>query len=600
MCQQTYFDVTTNDGGVMQCCVCGGLWDREMVAQKIPQYTRRVKCIVPIDVERSYLATTGEAVYVRRLYTCIQEWIREKSTEMVARSDEDACLADCALGLVQAFQRVQEVYGTWDRRLGSLMTDARVQAACKYAGVNLRGAGAGVGQYLYVSKEAVRDALVASCYEVHAVLGDAARGMIEVNKWETFNPNRGLVGYAFLQDVKSRRRAPKERDERYQRAIARAGDVGAAAAAPGPVPMEGAAAAAGVPDFGYAESEVKPVVVRRCGAPDCSGVIGGYGCIVCGKQQCAVCLASYATGQLHECSEDDLASIKTMTETGRSCPKCGVHIQRTMGCATMFCVLCKTSFNYNSGVMYEGNPHNPHNPQFGQPALAALPVLGEGECVSPNMLGQHWRAVEMDLWARYRRDKELIARVNVLLGGIADLHRVEQKAKSQQGSVPSMLRKCLVVAHRLHLDMNMAGTNELMRLEKNFATRMEHLLRGTTDEEFVKATRLEYRRFEAEWRYAQVFQDMDGYGLDVSRAVLDRVRPAVRSGGAVEILRVVEEGLKTIVSMVEVCSERVEAVGRSYGLGIYRMSLRGSDIVFTQVSKRGAVIVIDRRKKIKL
>ena len=43
----------------------------------------------------------------------------------------------------------------------------------------------------------------------------------------------------------------------------------------------------------------------------------------------------------------------------KMCPKCKVPIYRQSGCPHMFCVMCKTGFNWNTGIIIKkvNNPH---------------------------------------------------------------------------------------------------------------------------------------------------------------------------------------------------------------------------------------------------
>ena len=578
-CYQHNFDVTSDEYGVMRCCGCGEGWDRDMVARLIPEYIRSVKCIVPIDVERGYLADCGLAVYIRRIHDGIRAWINTGSVILVA--GEDAVVADAAIGLVQLFQDIAPVYGTLDNRLPTLMTDARVRAVCELSGIALRGDAGGVGRYMIVGDSGVRDALVASCAETHVEFGRFAETCVRVR---SYLRDRDVTLRTVYESVSDgvRRRIAREQDDGYQQALRGDGDI---------------------PDFDEGVRSGSLTVIRRCGHPDCNGVIGGEGCIMCGRQQCTACLGAYHGREVHECNKEDLASIKAAQASGRACPKCGVHIQRVSGCPTMFCVLCKTSFNYGSGVVYSGNPHNPHNPVWtgempvvvAAAAAAVYDAANPDVCIPADAIVDATRQVWLEV--QTRTGPGMLKVAGKLANKMENLTSIGAKMLGR--SVPDMLRRCSEPAHQGHLDRTMAGADPMLRLSRNFAARMHHLMNGTTDAAFVKETYQAYRKQEVEWRYAQLFREMDGAGLDLTRYVLGKLQIVLRDNGSrTEIEAVIEECIGVIDVSVAFFSERLEAIGRSYGRGIYRMALDGSGVVFTQLSTKGEVMVKEKKRKV--
>ena len=583
-CYQHNFDVTTAEYGEMKCCGCGGGWDREMVARLIPEYIRSVKCIVPIDAERGYLADCGLAVFIRRIHGGMGAWIRTGSVILLA--GDDAVVADAALGLVQLFQQIAPYYGTLDNRLSSLMTDARVRAVCELSGIVLRGNGGGVGRHLEVGSPRVRDVLVASCAETHAELGRFAETCVRVPRWtrrilvsEGDDVPRPGSTYDLVSDA-LRRRIAREQDDGYQQALLEAG---------------------GALDFDEGVRSGSLTVIRRCGHPDCNGVIGGQGCIMCGRQQCAVCLGAYHGRDEHECKKEDLASIKAAQTSGRACPKCGVHIQRVSGCPTMFCVLCKTSFHYGSGAVYTGNPHNPHNPLFTAgggvpgPAAAVYDATNPDVCIPADAVvdaaRQMWTEVNM------RIEPGSLKVAGTLAHKMENLMSIALKMVGRYA--PDILVRCSEPAHQGHLDRTIAGADPMLRLSRNFAARMHHLIDGTTDEAFVKETYQAYRKQEVEWRYAQLLREMDGAGLDLTRYVIGKLQTVLRDDGSRRgIEDVISECTRVIDASVAFFSDRLEAIGRSYGRGIYRMVLDGSGVRFTQLSTKGEVMDKGKKRKI--
>lgn len=85
-------------------------------------------------------------------------------------------------------------------------------------------------------------------------------------------------------------------------------------------------------------------------------------CMVCNKQFCAAC--KELKGEDHVCNEDTLASLAEIIKETKPCPKCGVRIVRSSGCADMFCTHCKTGFSWRTGEIIHGHFHNPHRARW--------------------------------------------------------------------------------------------------------------------------------------------------------------------------------------------------------------------------------------------
>lgn len=104
--------------------------------------------------------------------------------------------------------------------------------------------------------------------------------------------------------------------------------------------------------------------IRKCPHTDCKGFLSSqWKCGICNNYCCRECFAVRGEDRdaVHTCSESDLATAKLLAKDCKPCPKCGGYIQRTEGCANMFCTSCKTAFNWNTLKIQEGgyidNPH---------------------------------------------------------------------------------------------------------------------------------------------------------------------------------------------------------------------------------------------------
>jgi hypothetical protein len=53
-------------------------------------------------------------------------------------------------------------------------------------------------------------------------------------------------------------------------------------------------------------------------------------------------------------------SIKLLKKDTKPCPKCNTMIYKIDGCSQMWCTVCHTTFDFNTGMIETGRIHNPH------------------------------------------------------------------------------------------------------------------------------------------------------------------------------------------------------------------------------------------------
>jgi hypothetical protein len=101
--------------------------------------------------------------------------------------------------------------------------------------------------------------------------------------------------------------------------------------------------------------------IRPCPSPDCRGFLNiNYVCGICETNVCSRCHEIKKEGTEHTCKPEDIESAKAIMKETRPCPKCAVPIFKIDGCSQMWCSMCKTAFNWNTGRIETGNIHNPH------------------------------------------------------------------------------------------------------------------------------------------------------------------------------------------------------------------------------------------------
>lgn len=84
-----------------------------------------------------------------------------------------------------------------------------------------------------------------------------------------------------------------------------------------------------------------------CPVKDCKGCVLRDRCILCLQKVCPDCWEIKESE--HKCDPVKLYNVDEVKKNSQICPTCSVRINRNGGCNTMFCVLCKTQFNYASG-----------------------------------------------------------------------------------------------------------------------------------------------------------------------------------------------------------------------------------------------------------
>jgi len=62
----------------------------------------------------------------------------------------------------------------------------------------------------------------------------------------------------------------------------------------------------------------------------------------------------------HQCIKETVETIKVIQKETRKCPGCDIRISKINGCNQMWCVECKTTFDWKTGSKIIGETHNPH------------------------------------------------------------------------------------------------------------------------------------------------------------------------------------------------------------------------------------------------
>lgn len=115
---------------------------------------------------------------------------------------------------------------------------------------------------------------------------------------------------------------------------------------------------------GQAEEQRKVVYRPVCGCirEDCRGFImnNNWKCGMCDTKVCSDCLKEDTGKGQHVCLDADKKTRTLLLKDTKPCPKCAAMIHKTEGCSQMWCVMCHTTFDWNTNEIVTGYVHNPH------------------------------------------------------------------------------------------------------------------------------------------------------------------------------------------------------------------------------------------------
>lgn len=245
-----------------------------------------------------------------------------------------------------------------------------------------------------------------------------------------------------------------------------------------------------------------PRPVCGCIKDECRGFVmsNTWKCGVCSTKVCHQCLKE-DTGSTHECNEDDKNTRKLLLENTKPCPKCGVMINKLSGCSQMWCVMCHTTFKWDTCEIVTGGIHNPHyfewlrrNGNEHEPTEEPVRMPCEGDLVRIHV-------VTPILNARYSKDI-----VSILLNMYRAINHIND-----------------VMRQALQTDTN-AEFGSL---------RVKYLLQDITEAEYrhelVKIDRRAERK-RTEWQIAEVFAIQAYETIEViyrTKPLTDRVKTLI-------------------------------------------------------------------------
>ena len=245
---------------------------------------------------------------------------------------------------------------------------------------------------------------------------------------------------------------------------------------------------------------------RNCPAADCRGFLSQqWKCGLCNIWACPECheVIGLARDVPHECKPENVESAKEVMKSTKPCPKCATPIYRIEGCPQMWCTMCNTAFNWNTGKAYDQNAniHNPHYFEY----LRSRDTNAVGP--NPNPMQQCgglriWREFTHHLMSSYtsRTNRQRGVRSNQPL---TEVDKAYQYASS--------------IIH----DINHIEDIDLPRFDTrhvtNELTRCEYLNQKIDETEFKKRLASNIRKKQKNDAYYQLFQMFVEASKDITR-----------------------------------------------------------------------------------
>ncbi len=114
----------------------------------------------------------------------------------------------------------------------------------------------------------------------------------------------------------------------------------------------------------------KTETAKRCLNVNCYGMLRCDICNICNHINCLSCNIYYNINDEHVCKNEDIESFQYLQSDSNytSCPKCNIYISKIEGCSQMYCIVCNTKFDWNTGneIYNDQFYHNIHMQDVGE------------------------------------------------------------------------------------------------------------------------------------------------------------------------------------------------------------------------------------------
>jgi hypothetical protein len=102
-------------------------------------------------------------------------------------------------------------------------------------------------------------------------------------------------------------------------------------------------------------------IIKKCINQFCNGFLNAdYVCELCDTKICSECFVEKKENKTHVCDINNIKTVKLLLNDSKNCPSCNTCIHKIDGCDQMWCVKCKTSWDWKTERIIYGKIHNPH------------------------------------------------------------------------------------------------------------------------------------------------------------------------------------------------------------------------------------------------
>lgn len=330
---------------------------------------------------------------------------------------------------------------------------------------------------------------------------------------------------------------------------------------------------------------------RNCPAADCRGYLSQqWKCGICEKWSCPECheVIGQNRDSPHECKEDNIESAKEVMKSTKPCPKCATPIFRIEGCPQMWCTMCHSGFNWNTGKAYSSNAgiHNPHYFEYmrnqGTPNITA---------VAHGCIG--WNAMT-DNVLRYLRVKGgMVNNGNVLR------NREFINGNRNNGQMSIVVSRsyefisCVVrgINHVEHIDLNKFNTQHL----NNEVTRCEYLKNNLDDGEFKRRIGANIQKKQKNDEYSQLFRMFVDMTKDITRRYVSKYLETIDINSYDNILQAYDNEMR---ELIRYCNMQSTDISETFDAGVY-YELNITPIQYDTPSGEG-IMNLSSKKRVKI
>ena len=297
----------------------------------------------------------------------------------------------------------------------------------------------------------------------------------------------------------------------------------------------------------------KSTIMCPCPAPDCRGFVksveeGAPKCGVCSAAICKTChewTREADTGSeeapVHVCKPDDIKSAEAIRKSTRPCPQCAVPIFRISGCSQMFCVSCKTAFDWNTGdILNRRAIHNPHYYEWiqSQRASATTSATPPNDTTAANACDAPVDIMALSQWCSY-----------ALPFGANRMHEEQYETNN------NILQFHRILSHIEDVEIGQLRPQAQVGENNNMLLRTRYLNNQIDEEEFKRLIVVKEIGRAKSHDVMQVFEMMVEAGRDIYR---NYVRRGMRSAAQAHLL------IAELMELLRYSNECFIGVSRNY------------------------------------